>query len=129
MSTDFQSDVSGTVLQRMRDGGFDFSRLHVIEFYAVFPAEEAARRVAGHFHGESHNAQVSRGEDGDWCLQVSRVMYATSTAIEGFSQGLEALMAPLGGVADGWGVTQDLRLEQQLARRAQRDGPACRVLK
>ena len=38
MSTTFHEDVSSTVLRRMKEGGFDFARVHPIEFYAVFPS-------------------------------------------------------------------------------------------
>lgn len=43
MSTAFQDDVSNNVLRRMKEGGFDFARVHPIEFYAIFPNEERAR--------------------------------------------------------------------------------------
>jgi len=38
MSTAYQEDISTNVLRRMKEGGFDFSRFHPIEFYAIFPA-------------------------------------------------------------------------------------------
>lgn len=117
MATTFQDDVSTRVLRRMREGGFDFARVHPIEFYAIFPDEQRAREVAGRFRGECMNAQVSAGEDGAWHLQVSKVMYATEAAIGDFEEGLEALVAPFGGVLDGWGVTQEIRLDLQIASR------------
>ena len=47
MSTAYQEDISSNVLRRMKEGGFDFSRFHPIEFYAIFPDEErrAGRRA------------------------------------------------------------------------------------
>jgi len=42
MSTAYQEDISSNVLRRMKEGGFDFSRFHPIEFYAIFPDEERA---------------------------------------------------------------------------------------
>lgn len=108
MSTVIQEDVSNNVLRRMKEGGFDFARVHPIEFYAIFPDEERARQVAGTFRGESLNAQVSVRDDGAWHLQVSKVMYATHAGIGDFEQDLESLVVPLGGVLDGWGVTQEV---------------------
>ena len=36
MSTEaYQEDISSSVLRRMKEGGFDFSRFHPIEFYAI----------------------------------------------------------------------------------------------
>lgn len=110
MSTAIHEDVSNTVLRRMKEGGFDFARVHPIEFYAIFPDEERARQVAGQFRGESLNAQVSARDDGAWHLQVSKVMYATHAGIGDFEQDLESLVVPLGGVLDGWGVTQEVAL-------------------
>ncbi len=109
MSTVILEDVSNNVLRRMKEGGFDFARVHPIEFYAIFPDEERARQVAGSFRGESLNAQVSVRDDGAWHLQVSKVMYATHAGIGDFEQDLESLVLPLGGVLDGWGVTQEVR--------------------
>ena len=44
MSTAHQEDLSSYVLRRMKEGGFDFSRIHPIEFYAIFPDEERATK-------------------------------------------------------------------------------------
>ncbi|EJM75397.1 MAG: ribonuclease E inhibitor RraB [Pseudomonas sp.] len=110
MSTAYQEDISSSVLRRMKEGGFDFSRFHPIEFYAIFPDEERARRAAGHFHhGESLNAQVSVRDDGAWALELCKVMYATYDDIGDFEQGFEAVVEPLGGIIEGWGVKQEVR--------------------
>ncbi|WP_260960806.1 ribonuclease E inhibitor RraB [Pseudomonas citri] len=110
MSTAYQEDISTSVLRRMKEGGFDFSRFHPIEFYAIFPDEERARRAAGHFlRGESLNAQISARDDGAWSLELSRVMYATYDDIGDFEQDFEAVVEPLGGVIEGWGVKQEIR--------------------
>ncbi|MCO6059272.1 ribonuclease E inhibitor RraB [Pseudomonas sp. MOB-449] len=112
MSTAFHDDVSTSLLRRMKEGGFDFARVHPIEFYAIFPDEDRARTAAKNFRGESLNAQVSVRADGAWHLQVSKVMYATHAGIGDFEHDLEALVLPLGGVLDGWGVTQEVAVKQ-----------------
>ena len=111
MSTEaYQEDISSSVLRRMKEGGFDFSRFHPIEFYAIFPDEERARRAAGHFYrGESLNAQISVRDDGAWALELSKVMYATYDDIGDFEQCFEAVVEPLGGIIEGWGVKQEVR--------------------
>ncbi|GGJ79114.1 ribonuclease E inhibitor RraB [Pseudomonas matsuisoli] len=108
MSATFQDDVSMTVLRRMKEGGFDFARVHPIEFFAIFPDEHCARKAATRFRGESMNAQVLEREDCSWHLQVSKVMYATRVGIDDFEQDMESVVEPLGGVLDGWGVTQEI---------------------
>ncbi|GLZ88878.1 hypothetical protein Pres01_49290 [Metapseudomonas resinovorans] len=112
MSTAFHDDVSTSLLRRMKEGGFDFARVHPIEFYAIFPDEDRARTAAKNFRGESLNAQVSVRADGAWHLQVSKVMYATHAGIGDFEHDLEALVVPLGGVLDGWGVTQEVNVNR-----------------
>lgn len=107
MSTAVQEDISSSVLRRMKEGGFDFSRFHPIEFYAIFPDEERARRAAGHFRGESLNAQVSVRDDGAWYLELSKVMYATHGGIGAFEQAFERVVSPYGGEVEGWGVKQE----------------------
>lgn len=109
MSTTYQEDVSSKVLQRMREGGFDFARLHAIEFYAVFADRERAREVADRFRGESVHSQVLPGDEGGWELQISRVMHATFDGITAFQDALESLVEPLGGQINGWGVTHQVR--------------------
>ncbi|MFC3609592.1 ribonuclease E inhibitor RraB [Stutzerimonas tarimensis] len=108
MATTLTDDVSSTVLRRMKEGGFDFARAHPIDFYAILPDEDCAREAASQFRGESTNAQVFPREEGGWNLQVSKIMYATYNGIGEFEHDLEELVEPLGGVIDGWGVTQEL---------------------
>jgi hypothetical protein len=112
MATISPDDISTTVLRRMKEGGFDFARAHPIEFYAIFPDEERARQAARSFCGESLKAEVSE-RDGAWHLQVSKVMYATHAGIDDFEHDLEILVGPLGGVLDGWGVTQEVAGESR----------------
>lgn len=108
MSTVMHDDVSGGVLRRMKEGGFDFASVHPIEFYAIFPSEEGAVRATRKFRGESLHTLVTEREEGDWYLQVSKVMHVTSLGIDDFEQGMEAVVSPLGGRLDGWGVTQEV---------------------
>ena len=92
MATIAPDDISNTVLRRMKESGFDFARVHPIEFYAIFTSEEKARQAARSFRGESLNAQVIR-RDGAWHLQVSKVMYATRSGIDDFEHDLQQLVA------------------------------------
>ncbi|MGY4523523.1 ribonuclease E inhibitor RraB [Pseudomonas sp. UBA4617] len=100
-------DISSNVLRQMKAGGFDFTQIHPIEFYAVFPDEDGARRAAGQFRGESLNAQVKERGDGAWHLELSKVMYATYGGIGDFEETFEQLVTPYGGEVEGWGVKQE----------------------
>ncbi len=93
MEKPFSDDVSVNVLRRMKEGGFDFARIHPIDFFAIFPSEREARQAAGQFRGESLRAQVVARDDGSWNPQVSKVMYATHAAIGAFEHDLEEVGA------------------------------------
>lgn len=101
------NDISSSVLRQMKDGGFDFTRIHPIEFYATFPTEACARRAANEFRGESINAQVRELVSGAWHLELSKVMYATHFGIGDFEDTFEQIVSPLGGEVEGWGVKQE----------------------
>ncbi|MFF7709526.1 ribonuclease E inhibitor RraB [Pseudomonas sp. NPDC007930] len=109
MSNAYQEDISTAVLRRMKEGGFDFARIHPIEFYAVFPDERRARAAAGKFRGESLNAQVCERDDGAWHLELSKLMYATHTGIDEFERDFALRVRPLDGEFEGWGVKQRVR--------------------
>ena len=70
MSMSASESNSSSLLQRMKEGGFDFARIHAIEFYAIFPDEERARLVAQSFRGESLNTQINQRCEGVW-LRIS----------------------------------------------------------
>jgi len=108
MSTAYQEDISTHVLRRMKEGGFDFARIHPIEFYATFPDEDRARLAADQFRGESLSAQVSERDDGAWHLELSKLMYATYGGIGEFEHDFEQVIEPLGGEIEGWGVKQEV---------------------
>ncbi len=42
-------------------------------------------------------------------LELSKVMYATYDEIGDFEQDFEAVVEPLGGIIEGWGVKQEVR--------------------
>lgn len=108
MEKPLSEDISVNVLRRMKEGGFDFARIHPIDFFAIFPDEQNARKAARQFRGESLRAQVEARDDGGWNLQISKVMFATHAAIGDFEHDLEEVVVPLGGILDGWGVTQEV---------------------
>lgn len=109
MSTILHEDVSGGVLRRMKEGGFDFASVHPIEFYAIFPDQDRALKATRNFRGESLHAQITERDEGGWYLQVSKVMHVTPFGIDDFEQDMESVVVPLGGKLDGWGVTQELK--------------------
>lgn len=105
-----RDEISRNMLLQMKKGGFDFAAFHPIEFYAILPDLQAAQAVARQFCGESVNVTLIEGQDGAWTLQVSKVMVATQRGIGAFEEYLQTRVELLGGVTDGWGVEQQVRL-------------------
>ena len=59
-------DISINVLRSMKEGGFDFARIHPIEFYAVspmrsVPAEQPGNSAASRSMHRSVNVQMAAG--------------------------------------------------------------------
>jgi len=52
---------------------------------------------------------VSARDDGAWYLELSKVMFATYDGIGDFEQDFGAVVEPLGGIIEGWGVKQEVR--------------------
>jgi hypothetical protein len=105
-----RDEISRNMLVQMKKGGFDFAAFHSIEFYAILPDRQAAQAVARQFCGESMNTTIQQGEGDAWTLQLSKVMVATQLGIVAVEEDLQARVEPLGGVTDGWGVEQQVRL-------------------
>lgn len=108
----FPMDENGDVLRRMADHGFDFSKPHALEFFAVFSTKEeadsvAAEYVSDHKAGDTLEQVETRPCDqGGMELQVTKSMLATHGNITAFENKLAARVAQHDGYLDGWGVLQ-----------------------
>ena len=109
----FPNDQNGDVFRRMHASGFDFSKPHNVEFFAVFRTEEDADRVAREFVAD-HRAgdtlvavDTSPHEVGGMALKIVKSMLVTHRDVTAF----EALLAQRAGkydsYVDGWGVLQE----------------------
>ena len=110
---EFPKDATGDVLRRMHASGFDFGSEHPIEFFAVFPTEEAADTVAKQYLAEHKagdklvNIETQPAESGGMELILAKRMLATHENISAFEKKLAERSAGAGGRADGWGVMQE----------------------
>lgn len=105
----FPADDNGDVLWRMRCHGDDLSRPREIEFFVIFPQEDAALRFAVALLREAWKVSMSpyEHEDGfSWQVGVYPVLEPTHAKIDGFEKMLEARAADLGGRNNGWGCFQ-----------------------
>ena len=127
----FPDDENGDVLRRMAASGFDFGRVHEIDFYALFAKQADAALVARQLieadRSEHSLAAVSTdaGRNGSTELKVVRTMRATHDGISAFERRLGELCAAHGGELDGWGVMQDAAPDEASA--PGRDSPQNRL--
>jgi regulator of ribonuclease activity B len=108
----FPDDENGDVLRRMEAHGFDFSVPHSIDFFAIFPTEEAADFVAALYVADDKtdplsNIETRPAESGGMELIVAKKMLATHDNITRFEQVLRSRTENQGGHLDGWGALSD----------------------
>ncbi len=108
----YPNDENGDVFRRMRDSGFDFTKPHDVEFFAVFRTEEAADAVAFEFvadrkAGESLvNIETRPAESGGMELELVKRMIVTYEAVTEFEKRLANRVSKHDAYMDGWGVLQ-----------------------
>ena len=110
---EFPGDANGDVLRRMEAHGFDFSREHEIEFFAVFATDEEAKQIAqlylaDHRSGDRlTNIETAPHEVGGMELTLAKMMLPTYENITAFELKLADRASTVEGYLDGWGVMQE----------------------
>jgi hypothetical protein len=108
----YPNDASGDVFRRLEAHGFDFSVPHNVEFFALFPTESQADKVARqyaakHAAGDTlTNIETRPAKKGGMELVVVKPMLVTYEGVTKFEAELSARVSPEGGRLDGWGVMQ-----------------------
>lgn len=108
----FPNDVNGDVFRRMQSSGFDFSKPHDVEYFAVFRTEEEAvsvakQYVADHKAGDKlKNIETKPAESGGMELQLVKTMLVTYENVTTFESNLADRVSKHDGYLDGWGVLQ-----------------------
>ena len=98
--------MDGDVLRRMQRHGFDFSKEHAIDFFAILPSRRAAESVAKTFDTEKKTAVALQPEADKPGTQVTviKTMHATYENITSFESKFGRIVEANGGYLDGWGV-------------------------
>jgi hypothetical protein len=105
--------ATGDVFRRLEASGFDFQSPHDVDFFAIFPTEEAADAVArqyvvDHERGERLvNIETRPATDGGMELELVKAMLVTYDNVSSFEAKLGRRTAEVGGRLDGWGVWQE----------------------
>lgn len=108
----FPNDTNGDVLRRMEAHGFDFANPHDVEFFAIFPSEDAAdivakQYVADHKAGDRlENIETKPVGGGSMQLILVKRMLVTYENVTQFENNLAERVKPNEGRLDGWGVMQ-----------------------
>ena len=96
-------------MRRLQQHGFDFSKEHPIDFYAILPSRQAAESVAKTFNTEMKTEVELQPEVDKPGTQVTviRTMHATYENITSFESKFGRIVEANGGYLDGWGVMQE----------------------
>jgi len=106
------ADENTEVINNMKMGGFDFSRPHVVDFFALFSTKKQANVVAEMYRnaGKKKTAfklvEVKKDENGDYELLVQVLMDVTYENITGFENTLTSRALATQGKFNGWGIFQ-----------------------
>jgi hypothetical protein len=106
-STTFPNDADGEVLQKMQDGGFDFSKKHDVDFMVEFsswpPTDKAIDALEKHFE----TAELFDPEEGrSGYLLISSNGLITYDFVKATQKQASALVNQHGGRCKAWGVYQ-----------------------
>jgi len=97
----------------MQSLGFNFSKPHDVEFFAVFRTEEEAdsvalQYVADHEAGDKLvNIETRPAESGGMELELVKNMLVTHENVSAFEALLQSRVSAHDGYLDGWGVLQE----------------------
>ena len=109
----FPQDVNGDVFRRMQKSGFDFSKPHDVEFFAVFRTEGEADAVAKQYLADHKagqhlvNIETRPASEGGMELLLVKNMLLTYEGIVDFERKLEERVSACDAYLDGWGVLQE----------------------
>jgi len=105
-------DENQQLIDNMKVGGFDFSRSHVVDFFALFSSKKQADAVAGQYRKEYKNVkrvkliEIKKDENGDHELLVKVLMDVTYDNINNFEKKLAIRAVAKNGKFNGWAVFQ-----------------------
>lgn len=108
----FPNDENGDVLRRMQDSNFEFSKIHDVEFFAVFRTVEMADAVALQYLADSksgdklRNIETRPAYGGGMELILVKPMLLTHDNVTAFENKLASRVADHKGYLNGWGVLQ-----------------------
>ena len=110
---EYPAGATGDVFRRLQARGFDFGREHIVDFYAVFPTEDAADSVAkqyfsDHKSGDLYaNIETKPADESGMQLTVSKSMRVTYENVRAFEGEFEIRVGAHAGHVEGWGVLQE----------------------
>ena len=105
-------DDNRQVLKNMEEGGFDFSKTHVVDFYALFATQKHADAVAKLYKKEKSTnrelktVEVNKDENGDYELLVQISMQVSYESVTKFEKKMLIRASANKGKLNGWGIFQ-----------------------
>ena len=106
---EYPNDADGDVLQRLSDGGFDFSNRHDVDFYCYASNYEKAEQISSIASEQGYECDITISEDEDDPLKKHSVYMTVNIHLN--YEGIIARQASLNDWlksfkthCDGWGV-------------------------
>ena len=107
-SIDWPNDADGDVLRRMKESGFDFSKIHSIDFnidLQEWPPEQGLVDALIAEYGDIQGYEPEENVNGYLQFQINdKVTYELVTKTQ---ENATKLAVPFGGVCESWGVMQE----------------------
>ena len=102
----FSRNETGDALWRMQSGGDDLSKPREIDFFVIFPTEQAALQFAILFLRKKYKVSMSpyeRGESFSWQIGIHPILIPTYVNVVALEDLLATEAEILDGKNDGWG--------------------------
>ena len=94
------------VIESLRKNGSDFSKLHLVDYFFVLPAEMKARSIAADLGAAGYSVQGVSAvpQKNNWEVHVQKSQLIQVDAMQATTRRFTALAKRFGGYYDGWGA-------------------------
>ncbi|WP_203289031.1 ribonuclease E inhibitor RraB [Metabacillus indicus] len=101
----FPKDEDGKILSMLYREGLNFKKPHNVDFYVAVPDEKNGEAMIKALADNGYKFMMEYDDDvEEWTCFGSVKMHLKHNEITAVQKKLDAIVKPLGGYADGWGV-------------------------
>lgn len=94
------------VIESLRENGSDFSKLHLVDYFFVLPAESNARSIAAELGAAGYSVKGVGAvpQKNNWEVHVQKSQLIQVDSMQATTRRFAALAQKFGGYYDGWGA-------------------------